>query len=188
MPISCVTSGRSFLKSINQPMSLTTIFLIFISFVIVSSLGISLYKKQVSNRIELCENFVYNREISGTDYETSFVLCILCSVVFFILFGMSLFQLRNSQSIGTDLIFPLILLIVGCICGGLSKYYHDKYDEEPPNKTLQPDGRVVQWCLQNRDETRGMYWAIAIVLAIGVAAFLIYMTDLVTSICVVYSN
>ena len=188
MGISCLNNGRSFLKSLSQPMSLTTIAIIFISFVLIGALGISVYRNQADSRIELCRKYgVSTKEIVGADYETSLVICIVSTIIFFILTVLSSIRLSKSTNKTRDIWFPVTLGIITIVCLGLAVSFNSKNKEDddykPPDDV---DITVIRWCQEERDTLKDQYQAIAVIMGLGIAFFITYITDLLTSVCIVY--
>ena len=187
MGIECVTTGRNF-TTINQPVSLMTVIIVFLMFAIVGGLAIGIYKSQADSRITFCRKFVSTTETAGTDHEVSYVICVLATVVLTGLSILSFFHLRkNSSNKLRDSIFPGFLLAGAVVAAGLAYHFEKMYqDSKVPPTTLAPSDTTVQWCMENREALKDMYLTTAVIYGLGITMFVIYLTDLVTSLCVVY--
>jgi hypothetical protein len=159
MGVICASNGGPFYRNIVQKISIGTLVIIIIMFIVTGSLGIQLFNDEESSKRDLCLNYVQYPETFMIDYEAAFVVTLVVAIVILILSIMAFWKASGfyfNDGV-TVFILPSSLLAISVllfiIAGAI---FYDKYKNKVLPTTLRPniDGILVNWCIERDDKIK----------------------------------
>lgn len=191
MGVICASNGGPFYRNIVQPISIGTLLIFIILFIVTGSLGIQLFNDEESSKRDFCINYVQYPETFTIDYEAAFIVTLVVAIIVFILSMLSFWKARSSYLYEgiTVFAFPTSLLIVSILLFIITgAVFYEKYKNKIVPTTLRPniDGLIVNWCTDRDTKIKNNYIALAVLFTIGMVSILIYALDFIFKGCIRY--
>ncbi len=191
MGVICASNGGPYYRSLVQPISLGTLLLIIIVFIVTGSLGSQLFTDHEKSRSDLCIKYVQYPESINIDYEAAFIVTVVLSLMTFFLSGFSFWKASKSYFYDgyTVYIFPFVLLLIAITLMIITfTVFYEKYKNKNKPTTLRPDldGTIVNWCLEKNEQIKNNYIAFSVFFIFGLLVIFIYALDFFFKGCIRY--
>lgn len=192
MGVICASNGGPFYRNIVQPISIGTLLIIILMFIVTGSLGIQLFNDEESSKRDFCINYVQYPETFTVDYEAAFIVTLVVAIIVFILsllaFWKAVGMYKYEEGI-TVFAFPTSLLVLSILLFIITgAVFYEKYKNKTVPTTLRPniDGLIVNWCTERDTKIKNNYIALAVIFTIGMTSLLIYALDFIFKGCIRY--
>jgi len=181
MPISCTNTGRQIWKSLEQNVTIGSMFFLFLLVIIGPILGLISQQLSKNHDSELCKKYgIFKIEENN---DSVVIIFIILALVSFMLTIMSSLYLKSNSINRLDWITPLITGVIA-ILAVVTAVTIGKDTQEISNPNIDP--KIKEWCYNENLVSKNLGYVIAVFLGISIASFIAWFTSLVAISCEIY--
>ena len=182
MPISCLNTGRSFWRSMEQTISIGSMILLLFLMLISPILGMVSYSSSKEFNNELCKSFGIDK--LEDDNESAVIAFQVLGMVCVVLVGMSIWYIYKRSVSNLDWVTPTIIGIIGIVAFVLSAVIGNS--SQGGNDDGNADPKIREWCYKTNETAKNLNITISVFMGISIAVFIAWFTSMVANSCEIY--
>ena len=182
MPISCLNTGRSFWKSMEQTISLGSMILLLFLMLISPILGMVSYASSKDFTNKLCKDFGIDK--LEDDNESAVIAFAVLGLVCVVLTGISVWYIYKRSVNNLDWVTPAVISVIGIVAFVLSAVVGG--DGKGGNDDGNADPKIREWCYKTNETAKNLNITIAVFMGISIAVFIAWFTSMIANSCEIY--
>lgn len=186
----CIKNGY-----IKQEISLPTISIVALLFIVTGAIGTQVILEIQNKKRSMCQNYVQYPSTIQIDYNVAYIVCILISVVMFLLAGYQILNivLKEKNIKAVQFIVPGFLIVFAAITIGLSVLFYTNYldlEKKPitplnsPSSIDDSNKPLINYCSTKDGNIEALYVTFNVFFSLGIIGIFLYLYNFITSICV----